>query len=159
MSGIEDAVLYVATGSCGTHSGILAGLIALGNPFPLQGVSVSRPADLQTAKVFDLTTATLRYLGLPPQVDPERIRVDDRFVGSGYGRPTPECMGAIETLALDEGILLDPVYTAKAMAGLFEHARSGQIAPDTTVVFVHTGGAPALFAYNHEVVGALEAGA
>lgn len=154
--GIQATWLYVATGSTGTHSGILAGLTALGNPIPVQGISVSRPQAMQEAKVRALTDATLQHLGIPARVEPERVRVDDRYVGPGYGHPTRETMEAIEILALDEGIILDPVYTGKAMAGMLDHVRQGILSSGDTVVFVHTGGSPALFAYNHEMVMALD---
>ncbi|HZU12625.1 MAG TPA: D-cysteine desulfhydrase family protein [Chloroflexota bacterium] len=148
---IHPSILYLATGSTGTHSGTLAGLAALGFPFPIQGISVSRPSRMQQEQVLDLTRRTLAHLGLNADVPESASRVDDRFVGPGYGYPTDETMAAIETLALDEGIVLDPVYTGKAMAGLLAHAREGRVGSDDVVVFLHTGGAPALFAYNAEV--------
>jgi D-cysteine desulfhydrase/L-cysteate sulfo-lyase len=73
--------------------------------------------------------------------------VDDRFVGPGYGIPTPEMIEAVTLCARSEGVLLDPVYTGKAMAGLIHMVRSGAIGPDERVLFLHTGGAVGLFAY------------
>ncbi|MDQ2744184.1 MAG: pyridoxal-phosphate dependent enzyme, partial [Chloroflexota bacterium] len=153
--GVQPSALYIATGSCGTHSGILAGLAATGHPFPLRGISVSRNRAQQEEKVQTLASATLDHLGIPIAVEPEHAQVDDRFVGKGYGYPTAGTMEAIEILARDEGIILDPVYTGKAMAGLIAHMREGTVQPGDTVVFLHTGGTPALFAYNHELVEAL----
>ncbi len=154
-AGVTPSWLYVATGSTGTHSGILAGLTAMGNPFGVQGISVSRGRQQQEEKVLSLTNQTLRHLGLPGRASAEQARVDDRYVGPGYGHPTEQTMEALEVAALDEGIILDPVYTGKAMAGLIGHAREGIVGERDTVVFVHTGGSPALFAYHREMTDAL----
>jgi D-cysteine desulfhydrase family pyridoxal phosphate-dependent enzyme len=153
---IEPTWLYLATGSTGTHSGVLAGLTAVGNPFGLQGISVSRDQRQQEEKVLSLANQTLQHLNLPMRATPEHVRVDDRYVGRGYGHPTEQTMEALEVAALDEGIILDPVYTGKAIAGLIGHARDGILRSNDTVVFVHTGGSPALFAYNREVTAALQ---
>jgi 1-aminocyclopropane-1-carboxylate deaminase/D-cysteine desulfhydrase-like pyridoxal-dependent ACC family enzyme len=82
--------------------------------------------------------------------------VDDRFRGPAYGYPTGDTFEAITLVARDEAVILDPVYTGKAMAGLIGHAREGRLGPDDTVVFLHTGGSPALFAYNQELERTLE---
>jgi D-cysteine desulfhydrase family pyridoxal phosphate-dependent enzyme len=153
---VSPTALYLATGSTGTHSGTLAGLTAAGVPLPVRGVSVSRPADLQEAKVRELATATLRHLGFENDLAPDSARVDDRFRGPGYGYPTEETLEAITIAARDEALVLDPVYTGKAMAGLIGHAREGRLGPDDTVIFLHTGGSPALFAYNREMEAMLE---
>jgi D-cysteine desulfhydrase family pyridoxal phosphate-dependent enzyme len=150
--------LYVATGSTGTHSGILAGLAAVGASLAVQGISVSRAGAQQRDKVLALANATLRYLGLSETITEAEVCVDDRFRGPGYGHPTPQTMEAIEMVARDEALLLDPVYTGKAMAGLIEHAREGRFSRHDTVVFLHTGGALALFAYHSEVIQSLAAG-
>jgi D-cysteine desulfhydrase family pyridoxal phosphate-dependent enzyme len=155
---ITPTALYLATGSTGTHSGTLAGVTAAGALFPVQGISVSRPSSLQEAKAHELATATLRHLGLEADVPVGSVSVDDRYVGPGYGYPTEETLEAISVLAREEAIVLDPVYTGKAMAGLLGHAREGRLGPDDTVVFLHTGGSPALFAYTTEMTEALGAG-
>jgi D-cysteine desulfhydrase family pyridoxal phosphate-dependent enzyme len=147
--------LYLGTGSTGTHAGTLAGLTAAGASIWVQGISVSWPQQRQEERVFGLANATLEHLGLPDRVAATDIHVDERFRGPGYGIPTPETMAAIETAALDEALVLDPVYTGKAMAGLIGHAREGRFGPEQTVVFLHTGGAPALFAYHRETADAL----
>ncbi len=156
QQGIAPSHLYLGTGSTGTHSGVLAGMVAVGAPCPVQGISVSRTAAEQQAKIRALANDTLRHLGLSSVVGDEHILVDDGYRGVAYGHPTPGTMEAIEIAARDEGIILDPVYTGKAMAGLIGHAREGRFAPDDVVVFIHTGGAPALFAYNQEMVDALQ---
>jgi 1-aminocyclopropane-1-carboxylate deaminase/D-cysteine desulfhydrase-like pyridoxal-dependent ACC family enzyme len=76
----------------------------------------------------------------------------DAYVGEAYGQPTQAGMEAIKLLAQTEAILLDPVYSSKGMSGLIDHIRKGKIGKDETVVFVHTGGNPALFAYNQELM-------
>jgi D-cysteine desulfhydrase family pyridoxal phosphate-dependent enzyme len=156
--------LYLGTGSGGTQSGAVAGKILAEADFAIQGISVSRSAREQREKVGELAAQTLRDLGVadsrytarlrPPQVVDE-ILVDDRFRGPKYGVPTEQTMEAIEIAAGDEALVLDPVYTGKMMAGLIGHAREGLIGADDTVLFLHTGGSPALFAYHHETTAAL----
>jgi len=148
--GVMPTHIYLATGSTGTHSGTLAGIVASGADIQIQGISVSRPGDLQETKVLELANATLEHLGLTPEVRADQVRVDDGFVGRGYGYPTEATLDAIKTVARDEAIVLDPVYTGKAMDGLITHAHTGRFGPDDVVVFLHTGGAPALFAYHEE---------
>jgi D-cysteine desulfhydrase family pyridoxal phosphate-dependent enzyme len=150
--------LYVCTGSCGTHAGILAGVVGSGASMSVQGISVSRPADLQQAKIEALGNETLKHLELAPGVRTETIFVDDRFIGVGYGHPTPEAMEAMTLTARDEAIILDPVYTAKTMAGMIGHVREGKIGEGETVIFVHTGGTPAVFAYHQELTASLRHG-
>lgn len=153
--GIEVTHVYLATGSTGTHSGVLAGLTASGSHLRLQGISVSRDEQEQKEKVLALSNALLAYLHLDTRVEPASVQVDAAYRGPGYGIPTPEAMAAIHALALEEGVFLDPVYTAKAMAGLIAHAHEGRFRPSDAVVFLHTGGAPALFAYHEEVTASL----
>jgi 1-aminocyclopropane-1-carboxylate deaminase/D-cysteine desulfhydrase-like pyridoxal-dependent ACC family enzyme len=90
-------------------------------------------------------------MGLETRFRPEEIATRDDFVGENYGIPTPAGLDALHLTARTEGILLDPVYTSKAMSGLIAAVRSGEIPADATAVFVHTGGAPALFAYQPEL--------
>ena len=85
-------------------------------------------------------------------VAPEDFTADEGYVGEGYGKVTPECRAAIRLAAESEGLFLDPVYTGKAMAGLVDKAARGEIGADETVVFVHTGGTPALFAYAGDLI-------
>ena len=80
----------------------------------------------------------------------------DEYVGEDYGVPSPEALSAIKLAARTEGLLLDPVYTGKAMAGLIDHARRGLLGPDSVVVFIHTGGLPALFAFKDEILASLD---
>jgi len=96
--------------------------------------------------VAALAEATAELLGLERRFPPEAIIVDDRWVGPGYGVPSEETLEAIVLAARTEGLVLDPVYTGKAMAALIGQIRRGEVTPGETVVFLHTGGAPALFA-------------
>jgi len=147
--------VYVATGSCGTHSGIMAGRAAFDGAWRVRGVSVSRARELQEEKVHQLSNNVLGWLGMETHVEHSDIDVEDRFTGGGYGVPTPATWEAIQLLARVEGVVLDPVYTGKAMAGFLDHVRSGLVPAGSTVVFVHTGGAPALFGYASEAVEAM----
>lgn len=155
-AGLKASHLYLATGSTGTHAGVLAGVLALGWDITVQGISVSRPADQQVAQVRVLTEGVLDHLGLDLAVPPDAVHVDDAYRGPGYGIPTAGTMRALTIAARDEALVLDPVYTGKAMAGLIARAERRRFSPDDTVIFLHTGGTPGLFAYHHEVSEALD---
>ena len=136
-----------ATGSAGTQAGLLAGLAASGSDVPVLGISVRQPKDKQEETVFKLACDTARHLGIPGGVARDRVVAFDDYVGPGYGQATPEMVEAIRLTAGQEGILLDPVYSGKGMAGLIGLARQGYFEKGENVVFLHTGGAVALFAY------------
>jgi L-cysteate sulfo-lyase len=141
--------LVMATGSTGTHAGLLAGFQALGAGPPVMGISVRQPRERQASAVHALAQATAQKLDVSP-VPSERTIVDDRFVGKGYGIPAPSTLEAIAMTARFEGILLDPVYTGKGMAGLIGLTREGFFKPSERVLFLHTGGAVALHAYEDD---------
>ena len=143
--------LVMATGSTGTQAGLVAGLHALGSDLPVMGISVRQKHERQTNAVLALTQATLTKLEAAP-IDASRILVDDGYVGEGYGIPAPSTLEAIELTARMEGVLLDPVYTGKGMAGLIGLIRQGFFKPSDRVLFLHTGGATALFAYEDVVI-------
>jgi D-cysteine desulfhydrase family pyridoxal phosphate-dependent enzyme len=143
-----DAVIH-ASASHGTQAGLAVGLAMAGSAARLVGVSVGGSSSRARANVERIAAATRERLDGPPRF--AQIEVDDRFVGEGYGIPTPEGLAAIRLLAQLEGLLLDPVYTGKAMAGLIAMVREGRFGPDEDVVFLHTGGWPALFAYDEEL--------
>jgi D-cysteine desulfhydrase len=136
--------LVCASGSAGTHAGLLAGLAALNWGVPLTGISVRRPSAEQQGNVLKLATATSALLETPA-APASAVVVDDRFVGPGYSLPTRSMVEAVRMAAALEGLLLDPVYTGKAMAGLIGRAREGSLRG--RVLFVHTGGAPSLHAF------------
>ena len=143
---VVDRIVH-ATGSTGTQAGLLAGLHAMNVRIPVLGICVSRPAAQQVPLVHDLALRTADRLGAAAPVPREAVLVDDRFVGPGYGVPAPGTIEALRMAAREEGLLLDPVYSGKAMAGLVALIREGAIASGETVLFIHTGGAAALPAY------------
>ena len=143
--GVAFQTLVLATGSGGTQAGLLAGFHDRSAVPEVLGVCVSADAETQRSKVFPLIAPTLHLLGKQGSLEPSQVRLDDRFHGPGYGVPTPEMVDAVRLVARTEGLLLDPVYTGKAMAGLLARARAGQLHGD--VLFLHTGGSTALFAY------------
>ena len=145
----EDAVailsVVVASGSAGTHAGLAVGLEQLMPQAELIGVTVSRSVADQLPKVEALQQAVANSLEL--QAKAEIILWDDYFA-PGYGTPNADGMAAVKLLAQLEGILLDPVYTGKAMAGLIDGITQKRFKDEGPILFVHTGGAPALFAYH-----------
>ncbi|USB42782.1 D-cysteine desulfhydrase [Klebsiella africana] len=145
----EDAVeissVVVASGSAGTHAGMAVGLEQLMPQAELIGVTVSRSVADQLPKVVALQQAVANSLEL--QAKAEIILWDDYFA-PGYGTPNDDGMAAVKLLAQLEGILLDPVYTGKAMAGLIDGITQKRFKDEGPILFVHTGGAPALFAYH-----------
>ena len=151
-AGIAFDHLVVASGSAGTHAGLVVGLEAANADLPVTGINVRRPQAEQEGNVHALAQATAAFAGAPP-IDRARVRCLDRWVGPGYSLPTPAMIAAVRLLAATEGVLLDPVYTGKAMAGLLDLVREGCFAAGSRVVFVHTGGAPALFAYRATLAG------
>jgi len=136
-----------ATGSAGTQAGLLAGLASLNSDIQVLGVSVRQKEDVQAKLVHDLAERTAAKIGVPGAVSADAVRVDDRWVGGGYGVPTDAMVAAVRRLADTEGILLDPVYTGKGFAGLLGNIAEGRFEPDDNVVFLHTGGSAGLFGY------------
>ncbi len=137
--------IIVASGSAGTHSGLLAGLTAHNADVPVTGINVRRPQAEQEANVHALAVTTAALLGVPA-APREAVVALDRWVGPGYSLPTRAMVEAVRMLASLEGVLLDPVYTGKAMAGLMGLAREGAFNGER-VLFLHTGGSPSLHAY------------
>lgn len=144
--------IVCASGSAGTHAGLLVGLLGNNAALPLTGINVRRPQAEQETNVHALATQTAALLGLDVPIPREAVRALDRWVGPGYSLPTPEMVEAVRLLARLEGILLDPVYTGKAMAGLIDLVREGAFGRTGKILFVHTGGAPALYAYRDVLV-------
>lgn len=138
--------IVLASGSAGTHAGMLAGLRALSWNLPVMGISVRRPAGQQEDNVWKLACETAALMDTPAP-DRNAVVVDDRFVGPGYSLPTAGMVEAVRMAATEEGLLLDPVYTGKAFAGLVGLAREGAFAKGERVLFLHTGGAPSLHAF------------
>lgn len=136
-----------ATGSTGTQAGLVAGLCAIHANIPVLGISVRAPKQKQEEAVFALAEKTAELVGAPGAVKREHIAANSDYVGQGYGIPTEGMIEAVTMLAQHEGILLDPVYTGKGMAGLIDLVRKGTFEKDSNVVFLHTGGSVGLFGY------------
>lgn len=141
-----------ASGSGGTHSGILVGLQAMGSKIPVTGISVRRPVPEQEGLIGGLAVDTREFLGLPAEVTDGELKIFDDYVGPGYSIPTEAMAEAVRIFARTEGILLDPVYTGKAAAGLLDLIQKGHFQKGEKVVFLHTGGAPGLYAYQDVIL-------
>lgn len=136
-----------ATGSAGTQAGLIAGLKATHAGVPLLGIGVNAGKDVQEQKVFDLASKTAAFIGAPGVVKREDIVANCDYVGSGYGVPTDAMNDAVLLLARLEGLLFDPVYSGKALAGTIDLVRRGYFDDADNIVFIHTGGSAGLFAY------------
>jgi D-cysteine desulfhydrase family pyridoxal phosphate-dependent enzyme len=145
-AGIEPGVVYLAVGSGGTYAGWLAGIRMLGLAWRLEGFTVSRPVAEVKDRIVLLAREGAALAGSPERFAASDVVVHGGFIGAGYGVPTPEGAAAIALAARTEGVFLDPTYTGKAFAGVAAHAAAGRIRAGETVLFIHTGGAPALFA-------------
>ncbi|WNJ98556.1 D-cysteine desulfhydrase family protein [Thalassospiraceae bacterium LMO-JJ14] len=146
-SGLDIDTVVLPSGSAATHAGMLAGLKALGHPARVIGICVRRHRAAQEERVLQRARETARLIGADGAVSQADVYIRDEFLGGGYGQATDGMKEAVSALATTEGIVLDPVYSGKAMAGLMSMARDGTFDPADNVVFVHTGGVPALFAY------------
>ena len=151
---LEVHRIVTATGSAGTHAGLVAGLAVMGADIPVLGIGVRAPKDRQEANVFKLAEETAALLGQPGRVKREQVVADCDYVGEGYGLMDQGVIDALTLAARLDGIVLDPVYSGKAMKGLIALARAGRFKGET-VVFLHTGGAQGLFGYQTEIEGAL----
>jgi L-cysteate sulfo-lyase len=141
-----DHVVH-ATGSAGTQAGLVVGLQALNSPIRLLGIGVRAAREKQEAMVHDLGRRTWELLGLRGELPRDAVGANCDYVGGGYGVPTPGMVEAVTLLAQTEGLLLDPVYSGKGMAGLIDLIRKGRFNKDENIVFLHTGGSVALFGY------------
>lgn len=139
--------IIVPSGSAGTHAGMVVGLAGTNANIPVSGMNVSRPKDIQEGIVHDLAEETAELLGVKGGIDPQAITCYSDYVGPGYSLPTESMVEAVKMFAIEEAILLDPVYSGKAAAGLIDLVRKGTFAAGANVLFLHTGGSPALYAY------------
>ncbi|UCD82774.1 MAG: D-cysteine desulfhydrase [Desulfobacterales bacterium] len=141
-----------ASGSTGTHAGLVTGFYGNNSNIPVIGINVSRKKDVQEKMVHRLVMQTAEHVGIDSTIPSDAILCFDEYVGPGYSLPTPQMAEAVRMLARLEGILMDPVYTGKAMAGLIDLVRKGYFKKDENILFVHTGGSPALYVYIKEVL-------
>ena len=145
--GLDVDHLVHATGSAGTQAGLVAGLQGCRSLIPVLGIGVRAARAAQEQRVYDLAVKTAELLGVPGAVPRESVVANCDYVGDGYGIPTPGMVEAVTLLARTEGILLDPVYSGKGMAGLIDLIRKGFFKKGQNVVFLHTGGAVGLYGY------------
>ena len=146
--GIVPSRIVHATGSAGTQAGLLVGAKASNSGIPILGIGVNAPKDIQEDKVYKLAVETAEFVGAAGIIDRDDVVANCDYVGEGYGIPTKAMNDAVLLLARLEGLLFDPVYSGKGLAGLLDLIDKGEIGSDETVVFVHTGGSAALFAYH-----------
>ncbi len=149
--GLQIDGVVCASGTGGTHAGLLTGLIGSGSGIPVTGISVERATSEQAPRVLELAESTADLLDVAPPFDSD-VEVLDGYIGDGYSLPTEEMREAVQLFARQEGVLLDPVYTGKAAAGLIDQIRRGRWGRDRRVVLLHTGGGPSLFHYRRDVL-------
>ncbi len=147
VSGLNVDHIVVPSGSAGTHAGMVVGITGTNANIPVSGVNVSRPKDVQEGIVHNLALQTADLAKVKGGVDRDAIVCYDQYVGPGYSIPTDAMVEAVKLFSLEEAILLDPVYSGKAAAGLIDLVRKGAFPEGSNVVFLHTGGSPALYAY------------
>ncbi len=144
---VKPNYIVVTSGSAGTHAGMLAGIIGSNAGIPVVGIGINRKKEAQTKAVYDLTVKLARKLGFEDAVRHEHVTVFDDYIGDGYSRVTNGMVDAVTLLARTEAILLDPVYTGKTMDGMLDLIDKGYFGVGKTILFLHTGGSAALFAY------------
>lgn len=152
-SDLEPGYIVHASGSGGTQAGLVAGLGACGSDIGVSGISVSSPTVTQEALVYSIARETAVLLGFDDAVRQEDVVVYDNYIGEGYGLVTDEMIAAVLLLARMEGLLFDPVYSGKALAGMIDLISKGVLDNDRPVVFIHTGGSAGLFAYKSHFSG------
>jgi D-cysteine desulfhydrase/L-cysteate sulfo-lyase len=150
---IDEVV--VASGSGSTHAGLLFGLRALGSAIRVTGICVRRAADIQRDRILARCGEIAELLNVVPVVEPKDVVTADDWLAPGYGQLNEPTIRAIDLAARCEALILDPVYTGKVLAGAIRRAEETR--PDHNILFVHTGGAPASFAYSGPLTEALEA--
>jgi len=142
--------LYVSAANM-TQAGLALATRALGLRMKIVGITPIQWAEPRHLDIARIASQAARILNLDLELSPNEVFNSDRYIGQGYGIPTPEGNAALKLLAETEGIFLDPVYTAKAMAGLLNDIRAARFRKEDRVLFLHTGGTPALFSYASEL--------
>jgi 1-aminocyclopropane-1-carboxylate deaminase/D-cysteine desulfhydrase-like pyridoxal-dependent ACC family enzyme len=147
---IKAQYLVIANGQGGTQAGLMVGTKYLRAPFQVIGICIMFQRERQIKELVRMTNETAKFLDMDIEFTPEEMMLYDEYRGQ-YGMVNKECVEAIKLIAQTEGILLDPVYTGKAMAGLIDLIQEGRFTSKDTVVFIHTGGIPDLFLYGNEI--------
>jgi len=145
--GITFDKIVVTSGSGGTHSGLLLGLRAYNYDVPVVGISINKKSETERDLLQGIINKTILKLGLITTISTDDIIVFDEYVGEGYSRPTHAMVDSVDLVAKTEGILLDPVYTGKCMSGFIDLIQKDYFKKGENVLFLHTGGAPSLYAY------------
>ena len=145
--GLDIDTFVVPSGSAGTHAGFLAGIYATNANIPVLGMNVSRTKEVQEELVYGLVKKTADLVGIKQEIPASAVTCFSDYVGPGYSVPTEGMIEAVKLLARTEAILLDPVYTGKEMAGFIDQVRKGAFPEGSRLLFLHTGGSPALYAY------------
>lgn len=144
--GISFDHIVVTSGSTGTHSGVLTGLMGENAHIPVIGIGINKKKDVQTRNVYNLCCKLCDELDIP-KFSKDEVVVFDDYIGEGYSKVTDGMIKAVSLVAKKEAILLDPVYTGKTMDGMLDLIRKGVFKKEEKVLFLHTGGSPSLFAY------------
>jgi 1-aminocyclopropane-1-carboxylate deaminase/D-cysteine desulfhydrase-like pyridoxal-dependent ACC family enzyme len=146
-AGIAADRVVFATSSGGTQAGLVVGMVLADAGIRVLGIDIENEAETLLPEVRRIAEACARKVGLKAALRDDAFEIVSGYAGAGYGIPTDGMREAVELLARLEGIILDPVYAGKAMAGLIDLVRTRRIGADETIVFIHTGGMPAMFAY------------
>jgi D-cysteine desulfhydrase family pyridoxal phosphate-dependent enzyme len=149
---VQPDWIVFPSSSAGTQTGLIFGALQFGFPGRIYGISVDWKAGLLREKIHALLDDTVRAFGGIQSPSLESILVDDRFLGAGYGKPAALEREAIHLFAREEAILLDPVYTGRAAGGMLELIRRNEIPSSQSILFWHTGGIPAIWAYGKEIL-------
>jgi len=149
--GLHPSAIYISSAG-GTGAGMALGRIILGLSCPLRSICPIKWPWKVREDLAEVANQTADLLNLPHRLTVEDIDASEDYIGSAYGAVTSDGWEAMDMLARTEGILLDPVYTAKAMAALIQDIRGHRLKPGETAIFVHTGGTPAVFAYRDELM-------
>ena len=144
--------IVCTSGSTGTHSGLLTGIVGMNAQIPVTGIGINRKNEKQIPAVLDLCNRISAKLGLANQPKLEDVTVFEDYIGDGYSRPTQGMAEAVKLLARTEAILLDPVYTGKTMDGMIDLVKKGYFKDCKNILFLHTGGAPALYHYKEDIL-------
>ncbi|NBI27908.1 D-cysteate sulfo-lyase [Chengkuizengella marina] len=144
--------IVTASGSGGTHSGLVAGIHDSTVNIPVTGINVRRGKFQQEQKVYGIIRNLVDRLDLHDDVPREAVHCLDDYIGPGYALPSEDTIAAIQLLAQKEGILLDPVYTGKVMAGLIGLVKEGYFSHDSNILFLHTGGTPAIYEFKSTIL-------
>lgn len=149
--GLNFSHMVTTVGSCGTYTGLVAGMQENNSPITVIGISVHRSKEEIKERVCRISGKLEEKWGMSVKIDEDTLQIYEEYVGEGYSILTEGAREAVQLVARTEGILLDPVYTGKTMAGLIDLIRKGYFKKEDQVLFLHTGGTPALYVYTDQL--------